>query len=261
MSASGPAIFDDDLAWDVRESYRQLLEDRVPDEEATRRAVAQWQGLDPDEQPVFWLALAAAQSRLGRLEEEVRERAFEIIDSGGGLSGWGELGPGPVAERTAVIAELRAQLTGPQPPRKTVRRRWRYVTDLQPGTVLAWTASSGVVVLLRVVQISETRESATPIIEQLAWDGHHVPEADVLAELPRAAPTPATEDRHRAGPIYGPFKARQSDLDWPDVGFTVCGAVTARPGDDGDFLLETAFLQWAGMPFHLELSVTDVEAL
>ena len=260
VSASGPAIFSDDLAWDVREGYRQLLEDRVPDDEATRRTITAWQGLDADEEPVFWLALAAAQSRLGRLEDEVRDRALAVIDSGRGLSRWDDLGPGLFAERTAVIEKLRTELTGPQPPRRTVRRRWRYVTDLEPGTMLAWTASTGVVVLLRVVQIRETREAAQPILERLAWDGHHVPKADVMAGLPRApVPTPTSDGRHRTGPLYGPYKAKSRDPDRADVGLTACGSVPARQGDEGDFLAGTDFLEWAGLPYQLERSVTDVD--
>jgi hypothetical protein len=261
VGASGPAIFSDDLAWDVREGYRQLLEDRVPDDEATRRTIAEWQGLDANEEPVLWLALAAAQFRLGRLEDEVRDRALAVIDSGRGLTRWADHGPGPLVERTAVLDQLRTELTGPQPPRRTVRRRWRYVTDLQPGTVLAWTASTGVVVLLRVVQIMETRLAAQPILERLAWDGHHVPQADVLAGLPRApVPRPTSDGRHRTGPVYGPYKVRRRDPDWADVGLTACGSVPARQGDDGDFLVGTDFLEWAGLPGHLERSLTEVDA-
>jgi hypothetical protein len=113
---SGPAIFADDLACDVRDTYRHLLEDRVPDDEAARRTIVDWQGLDADEEPVLWLALAATQSRHGRLTDEVRARALEVIDSGRDLVRWEALGPGPVAERRAVLASLRIELTGPSRP-------------------------------------------------------------------------------------------------------------------------------------------------
>ena len=259
MSMSGPGIFDDDLACDVRDGYRHLLEDRVPDDEATRRAIVEWQGLDAEEEPVFWLALAATQFRVGRLTDAVRGRALDVIDSGRDLVRWQELGPGPTAERGAVLASLRSQLTGPQPPRRAVRRPWRYVTDLNPGDVLSWTASTGLVVLLRVIQIRETREDAKPILEQLAWDAAYVPPTDVLAGLPRAPASPPDPlGGHRAGPIYGPFKFTRRDPDWADVGLTRCASVPARPGDDGDFLMGTAFLQWVGLPTHLELAATGL---
>lgn len=119
------------------EGYRQLLQDRVPDDEATRNTIAAWPDLEPDEVPVLWLALAAAQSRLGRLEPEIRDRALAVIDSDEELSRWQRHGTAGLAARAAALAELRAQLTGPQPPRRAVRRPYRYVTDLQPGTVLA----------------------------------------------------------------------------------------------------------------------------
>ena len=81
MSSTGPAIFDDDLACDVRDSYRKLLEERVADDEATRRSIEDWAEFGFDEESVFWLALAAAQSQLGRLHQNVRQRALEVIDS------------------------------------------------------------------------------------------------------------------------------------------------------------------------------------
>ena len=43
---------------------------------------------DEDEACVFWLALAATQSKLGRLIDLVRDRAIEIIDSGADLRRW-----------------------------------------------------------------------------------------------------------------------------------------------------------------------------
>ena len=71
MGAWGPAIFSDDTACDIRSDYRELLEDGVGDAEATRRVIADYQHLDQDEAHVLWLALAAAQAALGRLDEAV----------------------------------------------------------------------------------------------------------------------------------------------------------------------------------------------
>ena len=256
MSTDGPGIFDDDLAWDVREGYRRLLQDRVPDDEATRRTIDAWVDLGPDEQPVLWLALSAAQTRLGRLDPEVRDRALAVLHSGEDLARWERHGPELAAARAAALAELRAQLTGPQPPRRAIRRPYRYVTDLQPGTVLAWRASTGVVVPLRVVQIRGEDDMGVPILEQLAWDGPDVPSEDVLAGLPRAAAVAPLEDGQLREPVYGLFKLKRRDPDWADVGFTVCGSVPSRPGDDGDFSLGTSFTLWEGLPIQLEHAVT-----
>src|SRR4051812_21584541 len=101
MGADGPAIFSDDFACDVRDEYRALLEDQVPDAEATRQIIAANPDLDVDEKPVFWLALAATQWRVGRLEDEVRARALDVIDSGRDLTRWEESGPRAVAKWAA----------------------------------------------------------------------------------------------------------------------------------------------------------------
>ncbi|ACZ90620.1 hypothetical protein [Streptosporangium roseum] len=39
MSAWGVALFSDDTACDVRDTYRELIEDGVDDEEAARRVL------------------------------------------------------------------------------------------------------------------------------------------------------------------------------------------------------------------------------
>ena len=69
MDAWGTALFSDDTARDVRESYMELVGDGLTGEEATKALIGEWSASlnDPDESPVFWLALAATQWRCGRL--------------------------------------------------------------------------------------------------------------------------------------------------------------------------------------------------
>jgi Domain of unknown function (DUF4259) len=133
MGAWGPAIFSDDTALDIRGDYRELLEDQVPDDEATRRGIEDYRHLDADEAHVLWLALAAAQSKLGRQGEEIKARALEVIDTERGLELWQEAGPKELRKRKNALAKLRTQLTGPQPARKAVRRPWRHETDHASG--------------------------------------------------------------------------------------------------------------------------------
>jgi len=42
-------------------------------------------------EPLFWLALALAQWKLGRLDDETRRNALAIIDSGKEIERWREL--------------------------------------------------------------------------------------------------------------------------------------------------------------------------
>lgn len=73
---------------------------------------------DPDEGPVFWLALAATQWKTGRLEDAVKAKALDIIDNDVGLHVREEAGAAQLRKRKAVLRTLREQLTSPQPPRR-----------------------------------------------------------------------------------------------------------------------------------------------
>lgn len=116
------AIFGDDYAADVRQQYLALLAEGVEADEASRRMIEEHVGEepDPDEEPVFWLALAATSWEYGRLQPEVRARALEVIASPGTLEPWGEAQRG---RRKAVLAALEKKLRSPQPRPKRPRAR------------------------------------------------------------------------------------------------------------------------------------------
>ncbi len=239
MGVWGPGVFSNDLAADVRSQYRELLEDQVPDLEATRRVIESYRSLDADEASVFWLALAAAQSRVGRLEESVKARAIEIIDSGRNLELWQAGDPGLVAKRQAALTKLRAQLTEPQPRRTTIRRPWRHVTDLQPGDVLSFTAHSGRIAVLRVTRINDHRVGAAPIVVLLDWSGPMVPTPDQIEQLEsRVGP-----GGHQA--TYNVAKHRKKDPDWRDIGFEMIAHVSSRPEDEST--KAWTFLDWKNL--------------
>jgi hypothetical protein len=185
MGFWGPGLFSDDTASDVRADYRQLLEDGMADEAAVQRILDRYADAlrDPDDAPSVWLALAVTQSKLGRLDPVVCAQALAAIDTGTDLVRWAA-DPGLATKRRAVLQKVRAQLTGPQPPRKKVRPPSRHVTDLQPGDVLGYQAASRTWALLRVARIDEHRLSVAPILVILAFDGEHIPPRPELDRLP-----------------------------------------------------------------------------
>ena len=79
MGTWGTAIFSDDTASDVRGDYRDYVGDELSGTAATDRVVNEWRETlrDPDEGPVFWLALAATQWECGRLESRVETRHWK----------------------------------------------------------------------------------------------------------------------------------------------------------------------------------------
>jgi hypothetical protein len=84
MGTWGPAIFSDDTASDIRGDYKDLLGDGLSPSDATDRILLEWKDSidDSDEQSVVWLALAVIQWKLGRLEERIKDKAIEVINSG-----------------------------------------------------------------------------------------------------------------------------------------------------------------------------------
>lgn len=63
MGTWGVAIFSDDAAADVRDEWRGYLGEGLSGQQATDKLLKSWSASldDPDDGPVFWLALAAAQ--------------------------------------------------------------------------------------------------------------------------------------------------------------------------------------------------------
>ncbi|RKS74133.1 hypothetical protein CLV35_2635 [Motilibacter peucedani] len=256
MGAWGPAIFSDDVATDVRDDYKALLEDQVPDDEATQRVVARYKSLDADEAHVLWLALAATQSQLGRLDEHVKVRALEVIDQGIGLQEWREAGSKELAARVSALTKLRRQLTGPPPPRRTVRRSWRYETDLAPGDVLSFTASNGRVALLYVARIDDSRDGAIPILARLDWTGSALPDDGTISTLPTRTQTVTTllGDEVRPDSCLT-YLARRRDPDWQDTGFSRAGDRTLRGSTDEAIRFSTGST-WSQLATRLERELT-----
>lgn len=239
MGAWGPAVFSDDVATDIRDEYRAMLEDQVPDDEATSRIIDAYRGLDEDEEHVLWLALAATQARLGRLDETVKARALEVIDTGRGLQSWQEAGPKDLAQRRAALAKLRGQLTGPQPARKTLRRPWRHVTDLQAGDLLSYRAN-GAMMLLRVARVDDHRLGAAPILAWLDWAEPSLPDETTLTHLPTRPGHPPLLGGPPRPATFHVDRWRKKDPDWRDVGFELVAHIPPRPED-------AAQVGWVGL--------------
>ena len=257
MGVWDAAIFDDDLAWDVMYEYRGLLEQRVPDAEATRRVV---EGYGPrsgdDEEATLWLALAASQHIVGRLDEEVKSEALRIIDTGVGMELWEEVGGADLRRRTAMLARLRDKLTGPQPAPKRVRRPRQTSTDLEPGDILSLTAGNGAVALVRVLRVEHDRDGTRPIIALLDWSGG-MPDPDHLEHLAIRSdegvsrPSPDEDFVRAPSPmVISPLQGR-NDSGWSEAGFTRVARVAPKSDDSDAEVIHG--LHWSNLCWHLTL--------
>ena len=227
MGADGVGLFQDDTADDVRGTYREALEDGRSDEEAEQAVLAEFaDGLDdPDDGPVIWLALAFTQSKLGRLTELAHHQALAVIDSGTDLHRWQGQGHAAVRQRTKVLEKIRAQLDGPQPERKKVRRPSRTTSALTPGAVLAYQAPSGRFHLMRVARMEDNRYYLAPVIKYLDYAHPVLPAADALDAIPDRTLS-ANQWRNVDQKVIE--KRGQHEHE----GFHLIGHIQSRPGDD-----------------------------
>jgi hypothetical protein len=184
MGTWGTGLFSSDMARDIRDFYRERIEDGVEDAEATRLTLEKFRSYldDPEEGPVFHVALAVTQSQIGRLDPVVRGRALAALDSGADLAIWEQENPNLLPKRREVLDKARAQLTSVQPVRKRLRPRPRPSCGLVAGDILALSLPNGVA-LLRVVRIKAHRRGETPYLERLDFSGSEVPSAQELEQL------------------------------------------------------------------------------
>jgi hypothetical protein len=155
MGTWGTAIFADDTAADVRDHFTDLVAEGLDAAAATKRLMREFKEIfnDEDETAVFWLALAATQSRLGRLTKETRDKAIRIIDSGEDLPSWRHCSSSQINQRKKNLAKLRQQLFGPQPEPKKLQRRKKSTTRFKPGDVAAYRLSDKISVRFCVLHV------------------------------------------------------------------------------------------------------------
>lgn len=122
MGFWGSGLYANDTTCDVRDSYIKLLQDGYSNEDAYKAIMEDYEELIGDiDEPLFWFALAETQWRLGRLLPEVKEKALEWIEKGGGLEYWDDSKSGGAGWKK-TLGKLREKLDSPMPKEKKVRK-------------------------------------------------------------------------------------------------------------------------------------------
>lgn len=181
MGVWGTAVFSDDTASDIRGDYRDYLGDGLSGSEATARILAEYKSSldDPQQASVVWLALAAVQWKLGRLEPQILEHALEVIASGSDLKRW-EAGTADFTKRKAVLEKLRAQLISPQPTAKRVPKQIRSECHWSVGDLVSYKLRSGKLIVFRVIGHHTDKGGTYPTCEILDWIGDEIPPLENL---------------------------------------------------------------------------------
>ena len=233
MGTWGTGLFSSDMARDIRDFYRERIEDGIEDAEATRLTLEKFRSYldDPEEGPVFLVALAVTQSKIGRLDPVVRGRALAAIDSGADLATWEQDNPKLLPKRREVLTKARAQLTGVQPARKRLRPPPRPSCGLIAGDILALSRPNGVA-LWRVVRIKSHRRGETPYLERLDFNGSEVPSAQELEKLEATGKGPVDNLHASSGEIRFSAFTASDKIGWSEAGFKKVATIAPRPGDD-----------------------------
>jgi hypothetical protein len=187
MGTWGISLFSDDTACDVRDSYREYLEDGLSAEEASAKTIEEYRSSldDPDEATIFWMALAASQWKLGRLQDDVQEKALAVIEAGADLQQWREEAPKQVKKREQALEKLRQQLLSPQKKPTRIRKAYHEWTDWEIGHAISYRLLSGRFVIFRVVAHDIYKDkSRKAIVETCDWVGDQIPEPSIIEKMP-----------------------------------------------------------------------------
>jgi hypothetical protein len=191
VGTSGPGIFSNDTASDVRGTFRDLIGEGKTVEEATRQLVEEFETDDPDDGPLFWLGLAATQWQLGRLLPDVQQRAIAIIDEGADLANWeADASAADVRKRRVALHKLREQLLTAPPPPKRIPKPFIQETPYMRGDVVAFRLRSGRFALLRITEVQTDTGGSAPVVEVLRWTGDGLPSAAEIQVIPTWTPEP-----------------------------------------------------------------------
>jgi hypothetical protein len=233
MGTWGTGLFSSDMARDIRDLYRERIEDGISDSEATRLTLEKFRSYldDPEEGPVLLVVLAVTQSKIGRLDPVIRGRALAAIDSGADLATWEQENPKLLPKRREVLEKARAQLTGVQPARKRLRPPPRPSCGLIAGDILALSLPNGVA-LLRVVRVKSHRRGETPYLERLDFNGSEVPSAQELEQLEATGKDPVNTLHASSGDNHFTAFTASNKIGWREAGFEKIATLAARPGDD-----------------------------
>lgn len=144
MGAWGYGIRQDDFVCDVIGAFEDLLKAGKSVPEAVREVQSQFRGAleDPDDGPLFWIALADQQWNYGALDASVLERVKDDLHSGRSLLAWQETAHGLAQRRSALerfIRRIEVPKARPKKPPKTIVRAPKF----RPGDCLSIQRTAG----------------------------------------------------------------------------------------------------------------------
>lgn len=176
MGSWGPKLYQDDVAEDVRDYYKDQLKRGKTNEEVTKELINDNEDImsDEDDAPVFWFALADTQWNLGRLLPFVKEKALEYLKNGTNLTIWEKeaINQREYKVREKVLQELEQKLISAMPPEKKMSQYKLYKCEWNIGDIYAYKLESD---YAKEKGLANKYLIIRKAYECVWWPGHIVP--------------------------------------------------------------------------------------
>ncbi|MDM4768553.1 hypothetical protein [Pelomonas sp. SE-A7] len=248
MGTFGTGITADDAVADVIDFISEQLKYGTRVSAASQKAMVKFRDLelDPDEAPLLWLGLAAAQWKYGAVDAAVLTRVREDISTEKGLGRWRDdlkLLAKRKAALQAFLAKIEQPNSKPSLPSKPVARCAPY----QLGDCLSVLLADGRYTAALVVGVDNSNpEQGANLIAALDYLEPSPPAMDVF------------EARRWLFRHHGKWGGKQ-DISWylpvrfrqESKRFTVVGASTLRATDPSK---ASSYSAWSSLGLHVVLS-------
>ena len=136
MGFWGTGLFENDIASDTRDEFIEGIRNGKNTETTTAEMIETSKDLlaDPLGGSIFWYALAGVQWESGRLLQEVKEKAIQLLDNDKTWEFWSEE---HCLAWKKTLCDLRERLGTPLPSLKKYRKLQKYNCDWADGDIYA----------------------------------------------------------------------------------------------------------------------------
>ena len=190
MGTWGTALYSDDLAADLRGELRDLIGSGLSGDAALRKLESEYASSlrDPDEAPVFWLAVAHTAWKIGRPIERATAEALRTISAGADLQRWPD--EETRRKRKTVLERVQADLRSPAPAPTRIAKAIVAANAWATGEIVGYRLTSGAWTLFRVIGHHEDKGGRSAVCEPLDWVGADLPSPSAMLAVPlrQAAP-------------------------------------------------------------------------
>ena len=262
MGTWGTSLYDNDLAADVRDDNLDKLRRGLTNEQATNELTqANSDNDDPDEEVLFWLALADTQWNYGRLLPEVMAKAQFYLSQDNVSECWNEAGEKELSDWKSSLEQLKRKLELPQPQPKRVSKYRLYQCKWNMGDVFAYRFTGDYskekgfigkdVIFRKVSEDTWWPGHIIPVVQIYKWIGDEIPPTGMLRNFDLL---PITYKSNRHKPVeYNVALISESEKAIPKENLTFLGNL---PGNDiipfrgHDFWSGYQFVGWESSKYN-----------